>query len=100
MTYIAGWESKFLAKNLVQLVALGMVALEAVNWEVSGAASGLGLACALDAAGISLHFQEGCLCSSGSYLPSVTEHDEILGVMRFVMFYSDWFQTYPVHLGI
>lgn len=31
MTYIAGWESKFLAKNLVQLVALGMVALEAVN---------------------------------------------------------------------
>lgn len=66
-----------------------MVALEAVNQVVSRAASVSGLACASDAAYMSLHFQEGCLCSGGSYLPSATEHNEVLGVMRFVMLHRD-----------
>lgn len=76
-----------------------MISLEAVNWVISRVASDSGLVCMSDAAGISLHFQEGCLCTGGSYLASVTEHDEVLEAMGFVMLHGGWLKTYPVHLG-
>lgn len=40
--YIAGRESKFLAKNFIQFVTLGMIALEAVNCVISRVASDSG----------------------------------------------------------
>ena len=60
-TYVACGEAELLAKQFVKSITLGMIALETVNSVISRATSDSSLACVSDAAGISLHLQEGGL---------------------------------------